>query len=205
LTLPVSRFHLTIFIPARLARIFNAFVLLYRRLRFGCAYCRIELTQGKFALVDPDDFNWLNNYNWHAIKKGNNFYASRFETINGRRRHIYMHRQIMQSKLNPVPCTLNPDLVIDHIDRNSLNNCKSNLRLATRTQNNWNSARGKNQGRSKYKGISWKPAKRKWQATLYINGRAKSLGYYSDEISAARAFDAAAKKHRRQYACLNFE
>lgn len=207
----------TINIPHWLDCIFRAVLLLARRLRHRSAFCTIPLTQGKVAIVDPDDYPRLNIYKWHAVKKGNRFYASRWETINGKRKHIYMHRQIMTHHLSaaPLPSSVvcHPvssiqypasSLFVDHIDRNPLNNRKPNLRLATRTQNNWNSQRGKNWGSSKYKGVSWKPKKRKWQAVFYINGRSKSLGYFTDEIAAAKAYDKAAKLHRGQFAVLNF-
>lgn len=93
----------TINIPAWLDSILQAILLLARRLYYGYTFCTIPLTQGKAAIVDPDDYPRLSQYKWHAIKKGDRFYASRWETINGKRIHIYMHRQIMQSTLNPVP------------------------------------------------------------------------------------------------------
>jgi hypothetical protein len=226
---PPRKLQFSLTIPAWLDRLIASASGLTGRIRRHPGFCRIPLTQGKFALVDPDDYYWLSNYKWHAVKKGKRFYASRFETRNGKRLHIYMHRQIMQHVIasdrsrrsvakteakqseNAVRTTqyavrneLPGNLFVDHIDRDPLNNSKSNLRLATRTQNNWNSDRGKNWGSSKYKGVSWKPQKRKWQAVFYLDNRSISLGYFIDEIAAAKAYDRAAIRCRGKWAVLNF-
>ncbi|MHC4463969.1 MAG: hypothetical protein ACYS30_21430, partial [Planctomycetota bacterium] len=65
----------TITIPLWLVRILLKPVLLYRRFRYGYAFCRTSLTQGKFAIVDPDDFFRLSRRKWFAVKGGSTFYA----------------------------------------------------------------------------------------------------------------------------------
>jgi len=113
-------------IPNWLIWPFVFFVLLYRRLRYGYPFRRIHLTKGKFAIVDPDDFDRLNIYKWHASKNASTFYAKRnlYPKRKGKPGSIPMHRQIMNAPR---------EMLVDHINYNGLDNRKANLRLATRT------------------------------------------------------------------------
>ena len=106
-----------------------------------------------------------------------------------------MHREIMNAP---------EGLVVDHINRNGLDNRKVNLRLATAMQNVWNSKRNVNTDSSKYKGVSWDKNKHKWRASIGIDRKTKHLGYFEDEKMAAKAYDKAAKEHRGEFAVLNF-
>jgi hypothetical protein len=107
-----------------------------------------------------------------------------------------MHREIIRTPRH---------LVVDHINHNGLDNRKANLRPATRAQNNYNRLIIKRKdSSSKYKGVSWKKEYKKWQAQIYVNGQFKFLGYFEDEIQAAKAYDEAAKKYYGRFACLNF-
>ena len=187
---------ITITVPDRLGRLFIALLLLYRRALYGYPFRRIPLTQGKYAIVDPEDFERLNKHKWHAVKGGNTFYAIRCVGPAKRTTYIRMHREILRS----------PDhLVVDHINHNGLDNRKANTRPATRAQNNYNKliVKGKNSS-SKYKGVAWNKDKNKWRARLYFNGKLIFLGYFKDEIKAAKAYDEAAKKYYGEFASLNF-
>jgi len=94
-------------------------------------------------------------------------------------------------------------LVVDHIDRDGLNNRKSNLRLCTNAENIRNAGkRGK--GFSKYKGVSRHTRGKKWTAVIQLNKKTYFLGYFENEIDAARAYDKKAKELHGQFACLNF-
>ncbi len=104
-------------------------------------YGLIPLTQGKFAIVDAEDYDWLIRYKWHACKCKNTYYASR---VRGGKT-IKMHREIMRAPKG---------LVCDHINHNGLDNRKRNLRLCTNAQNCYNQ-RASATGTSKYKGVSW--------------------------------------------------
>jgi hypothetical protein len=188
-------------------------LLAYRRLRYGYPFRKIPLTQGKYAIVDPDDYQRLAKYKWRLCKtKGKNtLYAERSIRLQtGRYSRILMHRQV----LNPSE-TRNPrrtrvtgherpatNLVIDHINRNGLDNREANIRPATVAQNAWNSR--KRNPHSKYKGIWFAKDKQKFRACITANGKRHHLGYFADEISAAKAYDEAAKKYHGEFAVLNF-
>ena len=191
------KLNFSITIPDRLAWLFVALLLLYRRARYGYAFRRIPLTQGKYALVDQDDFERLNKHKWHADRHNNTFYAIRCVGSGKNRIRIMMHREI----LHP------PDhLIVDHINHNGLDNRKANIRPATRSQNNFNRLIIKRKGASsKYKGVAWKKSKEKWRAQIHVNGQCKFIGYFKDEIHAAKEYDNAAKKYHGEFASLNFK
>ena len=187
---------ITITVPDRLGRFFIAVLLLYRRACYGYPFRRIPPTQGKYAIVDPEDFERLNRHKWYVATRSNTFYAIRAAGSRRNRRNIWMHREI----INP------PDhLVVDHINHNGLDNRKANLRPATRAQNNYNRLIIKRKdSSSRYKGVTWKKENRKWLAQIHFKGEYIFLGYFKDEIQAAKAYDQAAKKYYGQFACLNF-
>jgi len=106
-----------------------------------------------------------------------------------------MHRRVINIPGN---------LLCDHINRNSLDNRKANLRPATVSQNLCNRHKTKSRTRSKYKGLEWDKAQRKWKARIQINNRKIYLGSFNSEIDAARAYDHAAMKYHREFANLNF-
>lgn len=158
----------------------------------------IPLTQGKVAVVDAADYDRLSQYKWYANKKTSGYYAATRKNS----KVLYMHREIMKYTLNPEPCTLNPNLFIDHIDRNPLNNRRSNLRFCTPRQNCFNQR--PKLGTSKYKGVCWHKKQKAWAAIIEMNGKATHLGFFRSESDAAKAYDAMAKKIFGQYAYLNF-
>ena len=188
---------ITITIPDRLAWFFVALALFYRRVRYGYTFRRIPLTQGKYAIVDPDDYERLNKHKWHAVKQVNTFYASRRINLgknNGK--NVMMHREIIDP----------PDhLVVDHINHTGLDNRKANLRPATRRQNSYNRIHFRKSRSSKYTGVSFKKQKKKWVAQIGFNGKVIHLGSFKKEIDAAKAYDKAAKKYHGEFASLNFK
>ncbi|MHC4573063.1 MAG: hypothetical protein ACYS76_02840 [Planctomycetota bacterium] len=151
----------------------------------------IPLTRGQFAIVDAEDYPRLSRFTWFAEGTHKNYYAVRKE--NGK--SIKMHRQITNA----------PDhLVVDHIDHNGLNNQKKNLRLCSFAQNCRN-LRSTAPKTSKYKGVHWHKRLKKWAAQITSENKTHHLGYFHDQISAAKAYDKAAKLHHREYAALNFD
>ena len=172
-------------------------LLTWRRFRFGYPFRKIPLSEGKFTIVDPPDFYRLNAFDWLCSGRDDNLYAARvIRTQSGRLNTILMHREIL-----PAP----PGLLVDHRNTDSLDNRRSNLRLATPSQNSCNSRRDKSNTYSRYRGVSFSKRKGKWFATIRVNGKRLWLGYFDNELDAARAYDEAAKKYHGEFARLNFE
>ena len=153
----------------------------------------ILLTQGKYAIVDAGDYDWLNQWEWH-VRYG---YAVRTKSIVGcegerRRVGIIMHRFIMNT----------PDgMYTDHINGDKLDNRRCNLRIVTTSQNMMNQK--KTRGNSKYKGVYWNKNKKKWIAQIGVNHKKMHVGNFSSEIAAAAAYNEAAKKYFGEFAKCN--
>ena len=173
-------------------------MLLYRRLRYGYTFRRIPLTRGMFAIVDPDDYEHLSKFNWHVVDGKETYYAVRIGRKNEKRKgkNIWMHRTILN---------LNDDQICDHKNHNGLDNRRANLRPVTHSQNMQNRPKRKTKCHSKYKGVSFRKRQNKWVADIQVNSKPKFLGYYDNEIDAARVYYRATKKYHGQYATLNFE
>jgi hypothetical protein len=142
----------------------------------------IQLTQGKVALVDDEDFQVLNRLRWCVHKrKGGVYYAIRFISIKNKSYKQWMHRMIL-----PPP----EGKEIDHIDGNGLNNQRSNLRIVTHRQNCQNIHVVKT---SKYAGVCYNKRDKRWNAQIAIDGKVQHLGCYCDEVSAHMAYENACK------------
>lgn len=122
---------------------------------------KIKLTQNRFALVDNEDYEWLNQWKWYARKDRDDYYASR-DIYNKSKKQIQMHRVIMNCP---------EDLVVDHIDGNKLNNQKSNLRVCTNSENLRNRV-PKRLPTSKVVGVQKTPYNT-FRANIMINGKIK--------------------------------
>ena len=191
----VINLNFSITIPDRLAWLFVAPLLLYRRARYGYAFRRIPLTQGKYAIVDQHDFERLNKHKWHVCKSANTFYARRTIYTDKKRISIMMHREVIHPPEN---------LLVDHINHNGLDNRKANLRLATCEQNSYNRIRFRKSKSSKYKGVRWNKQIKKWAVIICFNKKSKFIGYFKDEKQAAKEYDKAALKYHGEFASLNF-
>jgi len=152
---------------------------------------KIPLTQGKFALVDAEDFVRINRHKWCACKYHNGYYAKR--NIKGTT--VYMHREILR-------LTTKDTVQVDHINGVMLDNTKVNLRQCTCVQNLKNTKSTK--GSSKYKGVSWHKCLKRWHARIVSDGKVYSLGCYKIEDCAALAYDFAAVKYHKEFARTNF-
>lgn len=150
----------------------------------------IPLTQGKFAVVDAEDYERLAQHKWHCRKAKNNFYAFRRK----QNKMVSMHREIINAP---------EGLLVDHIDGNGLNNRKGNVRLCTYAQNACNRRPNRNT-RSKYKGVSFHKRDKKWEAQIMWNGKGIYLGRFDNEIEAAVTYDRKAEELFGEFAYLNF-
>jgi hypothetical protein len=142
------------------------------------------------AIVDAEDYDRLKKYKWCAVEEGN-WYAKTFRRDG---MPLWMHRLVIDAPKG---------LYVDHIDHNGLNNCKSNLRLCTNAQNQQN-RRPNRGGSSRYKGVHKLKSYKKFRARIVHNKKAIHLGYFKDEIEAAKAYDKKARELFGEFAYLNF-
>lgn len=146
----------------------------------------IALTKGKFVIVDDDLYARFTEKRWNASPThSGHFYAARAEKkSDGKYSTVFMHRII-----NNTPAGLHTD----HINGNTLDNRRENLRSATHSQNQWN--RSVTPGKASiYKGVCWRIYDKKWSAKIVVNNVAYHLGYFLTEEDAARAYDKRAEK-----------
>jgi len=155
----------------------------------------IILTQGMVAVVDNDVYESLCREKWYAQRVKNGWYAvtHRKNLHDGRKIAVLMHREILNAKSGQQ---------IDHADRNGLNNQVSNLRICSQSENNANQSLRKN-NTSGFKGVYWCGSARKWISKINQNGKRTIIGYFSDKMDAAKAYDNAALQHYDKFALTN--
>ena len=148
----------------------------------------IELTQGKVALVDDADYEWINAFKWYYCKG----YAVR-KVGWPNRKCLYMHRVILGT----------PDgLETDHVNGDGVDNRKINLRACTRSENQRNIGRTSS-NTSGFKGVFWSKSASKWMAQIKLNGHPTHIGCFSTTEEAAQAYNEACVKLHGEFARLN--
>jgi hypothetical protein len=162
------------------------------------AYIRVPLGYDTYALIDAADAAIAIQYRWTRLKQpGGNMYArANVYHGHGQSETVYLHRVLMQP----------PDgMDVDHINGDTLDCRRSNMRICTEQENTYNRRKRRTAKRSRYVGVfQVASAPNRWYARIMQDGRAFPLGGHGTEEEAARAYDRAAKMLRGEFAYLNF-
>lgn len=151
----------------------------------------IPLSQGQQAVIDVDDMEFAQQYGWY-IHGG---YATTKMRFGGDYRGIRLHRALMG--------VTDPRVHIDHINGDRLDNRRSNIRIASVTENQRNRTK-LSVCKSGYKGVAKHSQCDKWQANITSNKGRVYLGLFDSAEEAAIAFDSAAREFHGEFATVNF-
>jgi hypothetical protein len=154
-----------------------------RKIRIDGDVAYIQLTQEKQTIIDATDVDLVSKYNWH-FNKG--YAKTNIPAGSYKQSGMRLHRLIMAAP---------EGMEVDHINMDKLDNRRSNLRLATASENQRNrTAYATNT--SGYKGVIWHKEAKKWRARIVCGGRKISLGMYlTKELAYAAYCDASKKLH----------
>jgi hypothetical protein len=150
----------------------------------------IPVTQGFHALVDDEDFDRVNQWSWTVKRSKRTVYAQGL--ANGQR--LFLHRFILNAPSG---------VEVDHINGDGLDNRRSNLRLATVSQNQANRKRLNANNTTGYRGVTYNKGNRRWLAQIQHEGIQMHLGYFTTPEEAARAYDQKAEELFGEFAKTN--
>lgn len=137
---------------------------------------------GEKILVDDEDFDRVNQHSWWRLKKPSGLvYAQTEITTNGRRRSVRLARFVMRIRSRKKE--------VDHRNGDGLDNRKENLRVLVLGKNRFGFCRKRKGATSRYRGVSWNRAHKKWWAAVEKHGRYHFLGLHDDEKQAALAYN----------------
>lgn len=137
--------------------------------------------------IDKEDLKKINEFSW--AKNGRHYIKGRIDN-----KDIYLHRFVMKE--------YDPKILIDHINNDPMDNRKSNLRRVTIQENCFNRTKMKNAS-SKYKGVSYNKASKKWACYIKLNQVKYNLGFYDTEKEAALTYNKFAKIMFSEHSKLN--
>ena len=153
---------------------------------------KIQLTKDQFTIVDDEDYEHLIQWKWHSSSNSNGrFYAVRTGKMKEARKQFRIHRVITDCP---------EGLVVDHINHDTLDNRKINLRICTQQQNTYNNANVRKKMYSRHKGVSFNKSANKYTAQIRVQKRLIHLGCFADEGSAGMAYQLAAKEYYGEFA-----
>lgn len=179
----------------------NKVFLIYKNMKLIPLSIKSKTLKGKyFAMVDDEDYEYLNIFYWSVKKSTKTMYSGRYAQNCNVKTFIYMHRLILG--------VTDSKIFVDHKDHDGLNNQRSNIRVATPSENKKNV---QPHGKSKYLGVNLDRFTKKnkeysyWRAQIFLNGKNKNLGRFNSETDAAKRYDSAAKFYHGDFANLNFK
>lgn len=150
--------------------------------------------KGIFTLIDDDMFDTISQHNWFISGRG---YAFAYNPL-----HYAQHKQVRNMALHRFVMDF-PNGIVDHKNRNKLDNRKENLRVVGAAQNSWNQDIN-SRNTTGYRGVSPCPYTDKFNVSIMVNGVRHRIGRYLDVEVAGRAWDVAAIEYYGEYAVLNF-
>lgn len=161
----------------------------------GPSVAYVKLTQGQYSRIDSDDAEKFGSLSWNALwnPKTDSFYAvgNKLRDEAGKRGVRLLHREVMSAQTG---------ILIDHRDGDTLNNCKYNLRIATRSENARNRVVLCRSNTSGFKGVRWHATSHKWEARISISGKSIYLGLHDTAEAASDAYRNAATKYHGEFA-----
>lgn len=159
-------------------------------------FTTISLTQNRTSIINTSDINLIVIYKWCAWfnKSSKSYYA---KSNIGNHKVVSLHRFLLG--------VTDPKLHVDHINGNTLDNRRSNLRICTAAENTKNHTKPHPRNKSGFRGVCWSKDKLKWKAYITLSGKHKHLLYSHNLIEAAKAFDDAAIEYYQDFhGKLNF-
>jgi hypothetical protein len=168
-------------------------------LMLNTSYEVIELYGGLKAFIDKEDFERVSKFKWSPSKDGERIYVKTRHRISPNKyTNFQLHRLVLNAPKGKD---------VDHINHNTLDNRKSNLRLCTRGENKINSLK-KITNKTGYKGVQLRKemkgkSDRVWRAVICKAGKIKNLGQFKSAKEAAIAYNETAKILHGEFACLN--
>lgn len=155
----------------------------------------IRLSKGQIAIIDDGDYMLVSRFKWHVMWVKNRYYAASYQRIaKGVYRPLLLHRLLMDAGKGQQ---------IDHINGDTLDCTRNNLRFATNSENQRNRIKHAD-NTSGYKGVDWMPSRNKWRARICVDRVNIHIGLFHTATEAAVAYDEAALTHHGAFARLNF-